>query len=158
MEITYKLYEEFPTNFSTDGNLSLLNFRLWQHEVYRTNWQKRSTTRYTSHLNFIHRSKNHERRRDDDNDDWWLVQRTEGKGRSTYETRQGMTGARLTLLDKAKQGAKKMTNNNNNSRDDDEERRRRGYEYRTATCGCCCCCGWKRSTSPRCRKRRHRRI
>ena len=48
-----------------------------------------------------------------------------------------MTGARLTLLDKAKQGAKKMTNNNNNSRDDDEERRRRGYEYRTATCGCC---------------------
>jgi len=34
------LYEEFPTKISTDGNLSLNYFRFWQHEVYRTNWQK----------------------------------------------------------------------------------------------------------------------
>ena len=41
--IQYTLYEEFQTNFSTNGNLSLPNFRFGQHEVLRTNWQKRCT-------------------------------------------------------------------------------------------------------------------
>ena len=45
--IAYNLYEEFPTNFSTNGNLSLIYFRFWQTAFYRTNWQKRCTTRYT---------------------------------------------------------------------------------------------------------------
>ena len=53
MEIAYSFYEEFPTNFSTDGNLSLHNFRVWQHEVYRTNRQKRCTTNARLHPSVV---------------------------------------------------------------------------------------------------------
>ena len=44
------MYEEFPTKISNHGNLSLHNFRFWQHEVYRTNWQKRCTIDSTTVL------------------------------------------------------------------------------------------------------------